>query len=358
MSSSIKVLNQNRSEFNFSKISISSNYNIVIHCVYDLVNQFDKELEFLKDPALDSNTIVILWHAVEQGVWNPGWITRLNNIVQNSVFKLVYVTGCSHLINLKDFYDIKFDVKFMPVFDIRSKELFNSSPTVVSPYKHSSYMFINAADAVHRRYILGILEDHNLINSGTVSYQCCRGKITVDRDFSTDRGFTESQLETAELLFNKTDPIVPILLDNSSVASRLPRKLFLDSYLGIVGETHFVNMPNSFNNTFVTEKTFNTIANNQMFIVVGHAGSLDLLRSLGYKTFNGIINEEYDTILDNGKRIDFISKEIVRFLSRPIGQIKDDYTQVMDIIKHNRNLLFSQSLDSRMQQLVDSVTGQ
>jgi hypothetical protein len=355
MSSSIKVLNQNRSEFNFSKISVNSNYNIVIHCVYDLVNHFDDELGFLNDPALDSNTLVILWHAVEQGVWNPVWINKLNNILQNSFFKLVYVTGCSHLINLKDFYNIKFDVKFMPVFDIRSKELFNFSPVVVSPYKNNRYMFINAADAVHRRYILGMLQEHNLIESGIVSYQCCRGKIAVERDFTKDRGFTKSQLTTAEILFNITDPIVPIMIDDSSVASRLPRKLFLDSYLGIVGETHFVNMPNSFNNTFVTEKTFNTIANNQMFIVVGHAGSLDLLRSIGYKTFNGIIDESYDTILDNGLRIEAVSNEIIRFVSRPINQVKEDYTKAIDIIKYNRNRLFSQSLESRMQMLIDQI---
>lgn len=358
MSSSIKVLNQNRSEFNLSKISINSKYNIVIHCVYDLVNHFDEELDFLNDPALDSNTIVLLWHAVEQGVWNTVWIQRLNNIVTTAPYKLVYVTGCSYRINLKDYYKINFDVRFLPVFDVRSKEIFNSTATVVTPYKNHSHMFINAADAAHRRYILGVLQENDLINGHIVSYQCCRGKITVDRDFSVSKGFTEEQLAIAEQLFNTTDAITPITLDNSSVASKLPRKLFLDSYLGIIGETHFVNLPNSFNNTFVTEKTFNAIANNQMFIIVGHAGSLDLLKSIGYKTFSGIIDESYDTILDNGTRIEAVSKEIVRFLSRPLKEIKDDYTKAMDIIKHNRNLLFSQSLESRVQQLINSIVDQ
>ena len=355
MSSSIKVLNQRRSEFNFSKISVNSNYNIIMHCVYDLNVHFDEELEFLKDSALDSNTIVILWHAVEQGVWNNEWILKLNTVIKDAPYRLIYVTGCSHQVNIKDFFDIKFEVKFLPIFDIRATDMFSLGPIVVSAYKQKSYMFINAADAAHRRHIFGTLLQNNLLDKGNVSYQCCRGKISASRDFEIQRGFTVSQIEHSNFLFNITDPVLPMLIDDSTVASRLPRRLFLDSYLGIIGETHFVNIPNSFNTSFVTEKTFNAIANNQMFIIVGHAGSLDLLRSLGYKTFDSVIDESYDTILNNGDRLEAVSKEIVRFLARPINEIKEDYIKVSNIIKHNRDLVFSQSLESRMQLLVDQL---
>ena len=355
MNSSVRVLNQRRSEFDFSNVLNNSNYNIIMHCVYDLNVHFDEELNFLKDSTLDSNTIVILWHAVEQGVWNNSWILKLNAILKDAPYRLVYVTGCSHQPNIDKFFNLNFEVKFSPIFDIRATDMFPFGPIVVSTYKKKSYMFINAADAAHRRYIFGTLLQNNLIDDGNVSYQCCRGKITLNRDFEIQKGFTAEQIDVANFLFNLTDPVVPMLIDDSSVASRLPRRMFLDCYPGIIGETHFVNIPNSFNTSFVTEKTFNAIANNQMFIIVGHAGSLDLLKSLGYKTFDTIIDESYDTILNNGDRLEAVSKEIVRFLARSIDEIKEDYIKVTKIIKHNRDLLFVQNLKDRMQLLIDQL---
>jgi hypothetical protein len=122
-----------------------------------------------------------------------------------------------------------------------------------------------------------------------------------------------------------------------------------------VGETHFVNLPRDSNASFVTEKTFNAIINNQMFIIVGHAGSLELLRHLGYRTFNGVIDESYDSVLDNNRRLEMVSKEIVRFLSRPLDEIQQDYVQVQAAIQHNRDLLYSQNLQTRLQQLVSQL---
>ena len=108
-----------------------------------------------------------------------------------------------------------------------------------------------------------------------------------------------------------------------------------------------------YNTSFVTEKTFNAIANNQMFIIVGQAGSLDLVRSLGYQTFSSIIDESYDTILDNEQRLAMVTKEILRFISRPIDKVREDYIKVKDIIEHNRDLLYKQTLDNRLQTLLD-----
>ena len=114
MGSSIKVLNSSFSEFKWSTVTVNSKYNILLHCVNDPINDFEKEFAFLLDSNLDNNTLVILWHAVEQGPWDQLWIDKLNNIVALANYKLVYVTGCSHKLNLSSVFDIKFDVKFGP----------------------------------------------------------------------------------------------------------------------------------------------------------------------------------------------------------------------------------------------------
>jgi len=90
-----------------------------------------------------------------------------------------------------------------------------------------------------------------------------------------------------------------------------------------------------------------------MFIVAGHAGSLALLHSLGYQTFSDVIDESYDTIEHNGDRLIAVTQEIVKFLSRPLQDIQQDYTQMLDVITHNKKLLYSQSLNTRLQAAID-----
>jgi hypothetical protein len=203
--------------------------------------------------------------------------------------------------------------------------------------------------------VLGTLFDNNLVQDGTVTYQCYGDSAEHGPDFSTPRAFSQAQLFEAERLYELCDAHIPIRIDNSDFSGAFPRKYFMNSYVNIVGETQFVNIPNWFNTSFVTEKTFNAIANNQMFIVVGQAGSLNLLQHLGYKTFAGIIDETYDTIVHNGDRLEAVSREIVRFLSRPIEDIKNDYVKAQDIILHNRDRLYSQNLETRLQNLIDTI---
>jgi hypothetical protein len=355
--SSIIVSNSKRTEFDFSNIHINTQYNILLHCVYDPFNHFDTEFEFLKDPALTKDWLVILWHPVEAGVFEPEWINKLDSIVASATYKLVYLTGCSHKPNIHTIIPHDFDIRFFPVFDTRVIDIWSRNmpgAQEITTIKTKKFMCLNAKDISHRRYILAKLMQHDLLSQGTVSYQCTQGKNLLN--FDTGQGFTENQLTRIREMSALTDNLIPMVLDGSDVINGLPRELFLDAYLGIIGETHFINTPFGFNRSFVSEKTFNAIANNQMFIVVGQAGSLDLLRSLGYQTFDPVINETYDTIVNNnGDRLEAVADEIIRFVSRPIEQIQQDYLQVIDIIEHNRNLLFSQSLERRLQQMIDTL---
>ena len=349
MNTSIKVLNSNFSEFDWSNVKVTSKYNILLHCVNDPVNNFKEEFAFLQDPSLDSNTLVILWHAVELGPWDQSWIDKLNVIVASATYKLVYLTGCSHKLNLDQIFDIKFDVQFLPIFDVRAANQWRHRPTPMMINKTEKYMCINAKDQYHRRFILGQLIKNNLIDEGVVSYQCSEGIISFN---------IPHLQEILDICLSH----IPIVLDNAigvsdyypkNIPSLLDRYLFLNSYVNLVGETFFDNR--NYNTSFVTEKTFGAIANNQMFIIVGQAGSLDLVKSLGYQTFDSVIDESYDSILDNDQRLAAVTKEILRFISRPIESIREDYIKVNGIIEHNRDLLFKQTLDHRLQTVLDQL---
>lgn len=77
---------------------------------------------------------------------------------------------------------------------------------------------------------------------------------------------------------------------------------------------------------FLTEKTFKAIACARPFIMYSVPGSLTAIQSLGFKTYNGLIDETYDTIVDNQERHKAIISEIDRICNLP----KDEYNTMIE----------------------------
>jgi hypothetical protein len=91
----------------------------------------------------------------------------------------------------------------------------------------------------------------------------------------------------------------------------------------------------------LTEKTLRPIACGKPFILAATAGSLSYVRSYGFKTFDGFINEEYDTIVDPTERLLCIIKEMKRISLLPLKQKKDLWEKLYQITLYNQQLFFS-----------------
>ena len=116
---------------------------------------------------------------------------------------------------------------------------------------------------------------------------------------------------------------------------RILDNIYLNSWLSIVTESSYFEHERS---VFISEKTFKPIACMQPFIIVGSKHVLKYLRKLGYKTFDGFIDESYDD-LDDSER--FLA--IVNALEK-IKNIKDKvawYESMQDILEHNHKLFLS-----------------
>jgi hypothetical protein len=86
----------------------------------------------------------------------------------------------------------------------------------------------------------------------------------------------------------------------------------------------------------LTEKTFKPIAMGMPFVIVGTRGSLQYLRSYGFRTFEGIWDESYDDAED-GDRIARIAS-LLRSLDEltPAGR-QDLFEMALPVIEHNWN---------------------
>jgi hypothetical protein len=86
----------------------------------------------------------------------------------------------------------------------------------------------------------------------------------------------------------------------------------------------------------LTEKTFKPIVMGMPFIIVGTKGSLEYLRSYGFRTFEHIWDESYD-LADDNVRIERIASLLRSLNELPTEGKQDLFDQAQEIIQHNWN---------------------
>lgn len=114
---------------------------------------------------------------------------------------------------------------------------------------------------------------------------------------------------------------------------RLAEYLYSDSYLSLVLETLYDAEQSG--GAFITEKTFKAVLNGHPFVVFGCAGTLATLRDLGYRTFDGLIDNSYDTVQDNTQRFRATVQAVRLLLDQDLHAW---YQQCRPDIVHNQQL--------------------
>lgn len=126
------------------------------------------------------------------------------------------------------------------------------------------------------------------------------------------------------------------------------------SNINVVIESHFdpfwtfygeeeIYKPEEFSPAFPTEKTYKAIMCKRPFIIVSTPFFLKELKQLGYKTYSPFINESYDNIVDNNKRMDAIILEITRIKNLSPAEFEIFVKSCKDIAEYNyQQLLINQ----------------
>jgi hypothetical protein len=119
-------------------------------------------------------------------------------------------------------------------------------------------------------------------------------------------------------------------------------KLYNDTAFSIVNETFFFENKGR----FLSEKTFKPMSYYHPFILITEPFSLELLRDLGYKTFEPFIDESYDRELDNAKRMRMILQEVERLCKMNTVEMNQFLKNVAPITEHNFNRLVTSNSHS------------
>jgi hypothetical protein len=189
----------------------------------------------------------------------------------------------------------------------------------------------------HRIWIYKYLHDAELLDHGMVSMNPFLGLST---DFE---GLTIPSEQIVEL--NKNLPL--ILYDHNNnehddrfYIDRIVPQVHLDTWVTVISEASFGDSDLTL---FLSEKAFKPIACSHPFIFMGNKGSLAKLRDMGYKTFEGFIDETYDT-LPTWERMQAVIESI-----KQINAIEDKltwYESMRPILEHNKQVLMSRESSS------------
>jgi hypothetical protein len=110
---------------------------------------------------------------------------------------------------------------------------------------------------------------------------------------------------------------------------------FNDTVFSIVAESMTDRKPSG---TFITEKTFKPIAFKHPFIIAGTIESLKYLKSQGFETYDHIIDESYDLIMDTPARLSKIVSEVERLIQD--NELFEDKIS-LEKAEHNQNLFYN-----------------
>jgi hypothetical protein len=225
------------------------------------------------------------------------------------------------------------------------------------PYK---FLFLNGRLRLHRKYLIDRWHQNNLIDQsiwtildtnlptpgdlappgdstikGKTISLTTRAHKYLDPKYEVDRYANRTNLPLSDRFMKNK------LFNNEWGEIYLNSEPYIDTYFSVVTETVF-DYPYSFR----TEKIWKPIAMGHPWIAVANAGYYRDIRNLGFKTFDGIIDESFDQIDNNQDRIKRIAQVVEDLCQQDlVSFLKECYT----VCRYNQQHLVEMRLKVRQE---------
>ena len=230
----------------------------------------------------------------------------------------------------------------------------HNNPPLPIPHKSRERDF-TALARTHkwwRATVMADLKRDNVLDNSYWSY--CETPYGDDNDCPIEVD-TISQLRHARSKFLEHAPYVSDELtqdERNDHSLNTEPKYFMKSYCNIVLESQFDYDQSG--GVLLSEKTFKPIKHGQMFFVAGGAGSLQVLRDMGYRTFDHVLDNRYDREKNNTERWIQLKQAIVQAHAQGLFTL---FEQCREDIEYNQHL-FLQIKTPRLNTLIEQINEQ
>ena len=223
----------------------------------------------------------------------------------------------------------------------------------IKPYK---FLFLNGRTRTHRKYLLEAFDKSGLLSqslwtnldNSVAGYKNIQLFDGAENLMTRDRAIQRLPPEYEFDFFKDRVALTPTsgfvkheLFDNTWGEIYLNPMAYIDTYFSVVTETVF-EYPYSFR----TEKIWKPIAMGHPWIAVANAGYYRDIKNLGFQTFGNLIDESFDQIDDNQKRINQIFHVVQDLCSQDLVEL---LRQARAICKYNQQHLAEMSVQVRQE---------
>lgn len=224
---------------------------------------------------------------------------------------------------------------------------------VDKPYR-TSFLNLNRRWRPHRPLFVAMLKAYGLIDKGLVSFAPSDDERSWDEMWHVimDKVTKSKDTVLAKTLSKHRDEIInmpPLYLDTEELVTNRAKFshrngwMYSSTYFSLVSETHYFKDEDTYD-IFFSEKVFKPIAFKHPFILIAPHRSLSALKSLGYKTFDGLIDESYDSEPDDVKRMKMVLEETRRLDSLSGAELSNWLSKAKEICEYNYNVLYNKKV--------------
>ena len=229
----------------------------------------------------------------------------------------------------------------------------NFDKSIVKSYDYDFISFnrIINYDRSYRIYLISLLKAQGLLDKGLVSFNVTNNVLDDWRDEVADPYSKLSEVAKQHAETHLVD-IDKLVIDRAelpgSASADIPRGN--DALWNIVTETVFY-----YDKLHLTEKIFKPIVSKQPFMLVAAPGNLAYLRSYGFKTFDGIIDESYDLIQDNDQRTAAVVDQLAWYCCLSEDEKLDVIKRIEPIVLHNFHHFYGEFRHIITQELITNA---
>ncbi len=264
----------------------------------------------------------------------------VSEILKKIIYKRILFIHNDYLNDFSDFESR--NIRFLRVnyYLNRSSRYFqynltNNDTSEFLNYDDKKYHFLSFNQYIHHHRAKIIsevfkndLQDKFLISFNPKFYETL-GPARYDYENQLrDMGFWDEYQHVLTLPEHKVDFETTLRISGYGFEDTTPYK---KSAISLISDTIFFKKSG-----FISEKIFKPIMYLQPFLIAGPPHYLKEIRNMGFKTFDGLMDERYDDEEDDMKRLTMIIDEIKRISSIPIEELKIKLKDIENILIYNQ----------------------
>jgi hypothetical protein len=307
--------------------------------------QFTDNVARVKDLCTDPRFTIVFDNVAEGSETLARQINILDISEQVQQAQILVLSGGPML---PEYPSLVYDHFLSVIFDYQDNHTaITRTPEIFSKKsKPHSFLFLNGRSRPHRRYLIESLRSRQLLDRALWTNLDSRPAPSSDLSFvqnGQDLLCTASELKLLPSnyepsLFRNADVgnstckfIKTDLFNNVWGEIYLEPTAYTDTYFSLVTETVYSNA-----NSFRTEKIAKPLAMGHPFIVAANPGYYRDLRNLGFRTFDHLIDESFDTIENHQDRMNRLADLVQNVVQLDIEAF---VTAAEDVCKYNQQHL-------------------